>query len=461
MQAPTYQVSQAPAPGVQQAESAPLALYYANQHGQLIAHIVQNGYGYSYFQCAPLAYLMYRNPYAPGPATATCSGYYGPSVNSYIYVAQPYATAMGAMVYGHQGHTWNISQEQPYHISAEADIIASTVVDDHVDRQSSADIDDEVQKNEAQTFNTQQEDVKQTTTIDPAHSEDHIERDMKFGEDAHATAGAHIDVVATVCEHVSVQGSSELDIHHIDEATKIDDAHITTVKEEPTAHVSKEEIIGLVPGEASTVTENEARDDTSSTTTAETKSSEYMKLEVAPVDNTKAEARPTVEKKTNGSLSGNAWDDTPLVEGWDYQRSEDWTPQGKRARGPRSKNNNRTGGETRQSRSSTASTASSSSSPPSKRAKQEPVATQTRRVQGAATVRRERAVLPTSNAWGNFATLIKEGDKNAVVKAQEHDKLNGGAVFRPEIKESYKARKGATETHVYEQVAPKVSQKEE
>ncbi|KAH7073650.1 hypothetical protein BKA63DRAFT_514511 [Paraphoma chrysanthemicola] len=411
MQAPTFQVSQAPAPRAQQAESAPLALYYANQHGQPIAHILQNGYGHGYLQYAPLAYLMYRNPYSPGPATATYSGYYGPSVNSYIYVAQPYATAIGAIVYGHQGHTWNVSREQPHHVSAEASVIASTVVDDHVDRHSSAVVDDETEKHEAQTCSTKQEDVKQTTTVNPTDSEAHIERDIRVEEDAQAATGALIDVLATACEHVSVQGSSELKVNHIDGATKIDDAHVTTVKEEPATYVSKEKIVPLISGEAFTTTKNEPKDVTSSTTTATTKSSEHVKLEATPIGNTVAEACPTVEKKTNGSLSGNAWDDTPLVEGWDYQRSEDWTAQGKRARGPRSRNNNRIGGETRQSRSSTTSTASSSSSPPSKRARQEPVATQPHRAQGAAPVRRERAVLPASTAWGNFATLIKKATR--------------------------------------------------
>jgi hypothetical protein len=113
---------------------------------------------------------------------------------------------------------------------------------------------------------------------------------------------------------------------------------------------------------------------------------------------------------------------------------------------------NRSGYEPRRSRSRTSST---STSPPSKRVKEQPVSAPAHQPRRAEPVRRERSVLPTNTAWGNFAAVIKQDDQEKIAKAKEDEKRDAGATFRPEILESYKDLSGKSESTVHEKVAAK------
>lgn len=66
-----------------------------------------------------------------------------------------------------------------------------------------------------------------------------------------------------------------------------------------------------------------------------------------------------------------------------------------------------------------------------------------------------RVALPTaspSNAWGNFQTFIQQDDKAKGVQHRQESERSGAGVFRPELRETYKARNGRKEIAIYEKI---------
>ncbi|KAF2023110.1 hypothetical protein EK21DRAFT_95172 [Setomelanomma holmii] len=209
----------------------------------------------------------------------------------------------------------------------------------------------------------------------------------------------------------------------------------------------------------------EAKDTATSTTEEAAKATELTQTGNG-FDCNASESSQSTEGGVNLESSGNSWDDTPVVPGWDYQRVEDWTPahREKRPRPQRRSINNRNDRSHRQSHSSNDSTVVS---PPTKRIKEESVSVPANQSQCAApmrdieTVRRGPAALPVNSAWGNYEAHIKQDDQNLVVKVKEDIKRNGGETYRPEIKESYKDKSGKKETTVHEKVGGKAAAKQE
>tara|TARA_R110002003_G_scaffold141_28_gene13084 strand:+ start:2702 stop:3493 length:792 start_codon:yes stop_codon:yes gene_type:complete len=184
-----------------------------------------------------------------------------------------------------------------------------------------------------------QEDNEKTAAMgitEPLHQVPHSVENMPGVVTSYGTPkpGAASDASRVVQPAEGAQASSRTQTHAMATRDSIHDSPESgtkSPKDEQASQMTATEASPLVQEKHSIDVTMKANGNASTTRIDAVKSPKSQQSDIALADKV-TEAWAKVEDNNNGKLASNSWDDTPPVEGWDDQRSEDWTPREKRRR---------------------------------------------------------------------------------------------------------------------------------